>query len=407
MEIAKEGNTSRDHQTEPRDTYKIAYTFHFLFGAGNLLPWNALITAVDYFNQLYPSSNHIERVFSVCYMTSSLLVLSILMNWTHNNNKKKPGSFRLRMNLGFSMLILTMILIPLLDWTSHCSRPNIAAYYVTIASVVVCGLADGLIGGSLIGSAGNLPKQYMQAIFAGTASSGILVSMLRIITKASLPQTPKGLQTSAHLYFIITTVILLICIVCCNLLYKLPVMQEHYKLLSDNDSLLSNSRPKFWEVARKIRWPAFGVMFIYAVTLSIFPGFISDNNLKSTSVKKDWYPVLLITVYNFSDLVGKCLPAVYVPKGVGKATWGCIMRVLFYPMFTVCLHGPKWMKTEVPIAILTMALGVSNGYLTSVIMMIVPKSVPTSEAEVGAVVMAVSLGIGLVAGSVLGWFWVI
>jgi equilibrative nucleoside transporter 1/2/3 len=43
---------------------------------------------------------------------------------------------------------------------------------MTVAAVVICGLADGIVGGSLIGSAGKLPKQYMQAVFAGTASSG-------------------------------------------------------------------------------------------------------------------------------------------------------------------------------------------------------------------------------------------
>nr|GEW43114.1 equilibrative nucleotide transporter 8 [Tanacetum cinerariifolium] len=80
-----------------------------------------------------------------------------------------------------------------------------SGFYYTVASVVICGLADGLIGGSLIGSAGKLPKEYMQAIFAGTASSGILVSLLRIITKASLPHNPQGLRTSAHFYFIVST----------------------------------------------------------------------------------------------------------------------------------------------------------------------------------------------------------
>ncbi|KAM3714113.1 hypothetical protein ACB098_01G310200 [Castanea mollissima] len=82
----------------------------------------------------------------------------------------------------------------------------------------------------------------MQAVFAGTASSGVLVSILRIMTKASFPQTPKGLRTSAHFYFIVGTIILICCILSCNLLYKLPVMQQHYKLLQV-DHLCS--RPKF------------------------------------------------------------------------------------------------------------------------------------------------------------------
>ncbi|KAF7147022.1 hypothetical protein RHSIM_Rhsim03G0248700 [Rhododendron simsii] len=391
-----------NHQTEPRDTFKIGYAIHFLLGAGNLLPWNALITAADYFGHLYPSK-HVERVFSVAYMSSSLLVLALIMGL--GGNCKMIMSFRMRMNLGFSLFVLSLMVILLLDWAwdgnGSEGRPN-AAYGVTVGSVVVCGLADGLVGGSLVGSAGKLPKQFMQAVFAGTASSGVLVSILRIITKASLPQTPQGLRTSATLYFVLSTFILLCCIFCSNLLYKLPVMQQHNKHLGTGNL---NPRPNFWDVARKIRWPAFGIFTVYTVTLSIFPGFMAEN-IKST-ICKDWYPVILITIYNVFDLVGKCLTAAYVLENVGKATWGCMARLLFYPLFTVCLHGPSWMKNEVIVAFLTIALGLTNGYLTSVLMILTPKSVLDQEAEVSAVVMAVFLGMGLVAGSVLGWFWII
>ncbi|KAI8565620.1 hypothetical protein RHMOL_Rhmol03G0273900 [Rhododendron molle] len=345
------GKVPGNHQTEPRDTFKIAYAIHFLLGAGNLLPWNALITAADYFGHLYPSK-HVERVFSVAYMSSSLLVLALIMGL--GGNRKMLMSFRTRMNLGFSLFVLSLMVILLLDWAwdgnGSEGRPN-GAYAVTVGSVVVCGLADGLVGGSLVGSAGKLPKQFMQAVFAGTASS---------------------------------------------------VMQQHNKLLGTGNL---NPRPNFWEVARKIQWPAFGIFAVYTVTLSIFPGFMAEN-IKST-ICKDWYPVILITIYNVFDLVGKCLTAAYVLESVGKATWACMARLLFYPLFTVCLHGPSWMKNEVIVAFLTIALGLTNGYLTSVLMILTPKSVLDPEAEVSAVVMAVFLGMGLVAGSVLGWFWII
>ncbi|GLU09683.1 hypothetical protein SLE2022_265300 [Rubroshorea leprosula] len=386
-------------QGDPRDTYKIAYIIYFLLGAGNLLPWNAFITAVDYFSYLYPTK-HVEKVFSVAYMSSSVLVLVVMMSLGCRNL-----TYRCRMNMGFSMFILSLMVAPVIDWAWHRDESKgseNAPYSVTVAAVLICGLADGLIGGSLIGSAGKLPKQYMQAIFAGTASSGLLVSILRIITKASVPQTPRGLRTSSHFYFIVSTTILLCCTLCSNLLYKLPVMQQHNRLLSV-DPLCC--RPKFWTVARRICWPAFGVLMIYLVTLSIFPGFIAES--LQSKLLHDWYPVLLITTYNLADFVGKSGTAVYVLNSIKKATWACIARLLFYPLFSACLHGPKWLKSEVPVAVLTFMLGLSNGYLTSVIMILAPKSVPEPEAELAAVVLAVFLGMGLVCGSILGWFWLI
>ncbi|KAJ6673214.1 EQUILIBRATIVE NUCLEOSIDE TRANSPORTER [Salix viminalis] len=396
-----EGEKGAADHPEKRDTYRIAYIIHFLLGAGNLLPWNAFITAIDYFGYLYPT-RHIEKVFSVAYMSSSVLVLLIVVSW---GGWSKQLSYRLRMTMGFCMFIVSLMVAPLIDWSSSGSGPkglSNGAYGVTVASVVVCGLADGLIGGSLIGAAGKLPKQYMQAVFAGTASSGVLISILRIITKASLPQNPQGLRTSAHFYFIVSAVILLCCTLSCNLLQKLPVMEQHYKLAPD-DSVFP--KQKFWAVAREIRWPAFGVLMIYIVTLSIFPGFIAED-LSSRSLK-DWYPVLLITIYNVADLTGKSLTAIYVLKSIKRATWCCLLRLVFYPLFAACLHGPKWLKTEVPVAILTFMLGVTNGYLTSVLMILTPKSVSVSEAELSAIAMVVFLGIGLVGGSVIGWFWII
>ncbi|KAJ4950534.1 hypothetical protein NE237_027366 [Protea cynaroides] len=406
-------------QTEARDAYNMGYMIHFVLGAGNLLPWNALITAVDYFGYLYPDE-HVNKVFSVAYMGSSLPVLVLLLSW---GSWSKKLSFRLRMNLGLSMFVFSLMMAPLIDWTNHSSKPQRrpqGAYTVTVAAVAVCGLADGLIGGSLIGSAGKLPRRYMQAVFAGSASSGVIVSIMRIVTKACLPQTPHGLRISAHLYFVVTIFIVLGCIVCCNILDRLPVMQNYQckRTMGPRNSDFPDNppssmrrlsevnepeQPKFRDVTRKIRWPAFGILMIYTVTLSIFPGYTTEN--VNSKFLRDWCHIFLITQYNVSDLVGKT--AVYVPKAIGKTTWACISRLLFYPLFTACLHGPKQLRTEVPVVLLTGMLGLSNGYLTSVLMILAPKSVLVSEAETAGVVMALFLAIGLAVGSILGWCWII
>lgn len=179
-------------------------------------------------------------------------------------------------------------------------------------------------------------------------------------------------------------------------------MKQHYKLLQHEHPA---STTKIWDVARTIQWPALGIFIIYTVTLSIFPGFLAEN-IESKALK-DWYPIMLITTYNVADFFGKSFTAIYMSKNIGKATWGCVARLLFYPLFTACLHGPKWFRNEELVVLLTFMLGFSNGYLTSVIMILAPKSVPASEAEMAAIVMALFLGIGLVSGSFLGWFWII
>ncbi|CAK9164877.1 unnamed protein product [Ilex paraguariensis] len=150
-----------------QETYIIAYTIHFLLGAGSLIPWNAFITAVDYFEFLYPNKH-----------------------------------------IGKSLFIVALTAAPVTDWASHKNEPQETphiAYVVLVLALVVCGLANGLTKGSLTGGTGELSGWYMQA---GNASSGILVCILRIVTKASLPYSPKGLQMITQIYFIISTFII-------------------------------------------------------------------------------------------------------------------------------------------------------------------------------------------------------
>ncbi|GIL53109.1 hypothetical protein Vafri_8793 [Volvox africanus] len=56
-----------------------------------------------------------------------------------------------------------------------------------------------------------------------------------------------------------------------------------------------------------LSWPLCGSLFVtYTVTLSIFPGFLSED-VQSVQLG-DWYPILLITAFNLADLLGKSLP---------------------------------------------------------------------------------------------------
>nr|GEZ84806.1 equilibrative nucleotide transporter 8 [Tanacetum cinerariifolium] len=60
----------------------------------------------------------------------------------------------------------------------------------------------------------------------------------------------------------------------------------------------------------------------------------------------------------------------YMVKSVNKATCSCVARQLFYPLFTACLRWPKWLRSEEFVVLLTFMLGFTNGYLTSVIMIL-------------------------------------
>ncbi|GKC68433.1 equilibrative nucleotide transporter 8-like protein [Tanacetum coccineum] len=178
----KQPVTSYEHDhdnvdEEPHDKYNIAYMIHFLLGAGYLVPWNAFITAVDYFQYLYPTK-HINKVFSVGYMSAAVMVLFTLMCWSRSSRVKLP-SVRTRMNIGQGLFILALMVAPVTDWIMQGRESRTGddvAFVVLVSMVMISGLADGLCGGSLVGATGELPGRYMQAVFAGNATAGMVLN---------------------------------------------------------------------------------------------------------------------------------------------------------------------------------------------------------------------------------------
>lgn len=428
----KEENQPLTAAAVPKDDYNVAYIIFFLLGAGFLLPWNSFISAVDYFDVLYPHS-HIDRVFSLAYMIPCFLFLLALTFY----GQQYPS--RLRINLGLFIFLAVFVLVPVMDevWITG-NKGTKGTHVLTVGAASVLGLCDALVQGSLVGAAGELPERYMQALVAGTAASGVLASVLRVITKASMSQTVSGLRLSADVYFIVTAIFLLVCLVSYNMVYKLPIML-HYNsmkigamestlstgepndvselglktdateisLITTVDSELTNfAKPvSYWHVWGQVQWLAISVASIYVVTMAIFPGYITED-VHSTFLG-DWYPVLLICIYNVADLTGKILTSVYMVENQNFMVRACFGRLMFFPLFYAVLHGPAFFRTEAPVFLLTFLLGLSNGYLTSLLMIVAPKNVSILESETAGIIMTLFLVTGLTAGSLLGWVWII
>ncbi|XP_077250119.1 equilibrative nucleotide transporter 1-like [Tasmannia lanceolata] len=392
----------------PKDSYHLAYIVYFTLGTGYLLPWNAFITAVDYFTYLYPDVS-VDRIFAVTYMVVGLIFLLFVIGWAHKSTAK------VRINVGLVLFIVSLMIVPVMDLVYVKGKRGLYfGYYVTAGAVALSGVADAFVQSGVVGTAGELPKRYMQATVSGTAASGVLVSAMRIITKAMYPQNAQGLRNSANLYFSVSIVFMAICLVCYNVADRLPVIQYYndLKIQAMNEEAgekgsFSRSawRSTLWDIVGRVRWFGFGIFLIYVVTLSIFPGYITED--VHSQLLKDWYPLLLITAYNVFDLVGKSLPAIYLPENANVAVGACIGRLLFYPLFMGCLHGPTFFRTEIPVTVLTCLLGLTNGYFTSVLMILAPKVVPLQHAEIAGIVIVLFLVVGLATGSVIAWFWVI
>ncbi|KAK9033957.1 hypothetical protein V6N11_050136 [Hibiscus sabdariffa] len=396
------------HQSpKPEDKFNLAYIIYFTLGVGFLLPWNSFITAVDYFSYLYPEAS-VDRVFAVSYMVVGLFCLLIIVFYAHKSEAY------MRINIGLALFVISLLIVPVMDAFYIKGRVGCMMVSTLRSGSRFSGYSGCACSSGLIGAAGELPERYMQAIVAGSGGSGVLVSVLRILTKAVFPQDADGLRKSAYLYFFTSIVFMVICIVLYNVVHRLPVM-KYYKELKIEAIKEENVekgpitgpvwRATLWNIVGTVKWYGFGVVLLYVVTLAIFPGYITED--VQSSILKDWYPVLLITAYNLFDMIGKSLTAVYLLENAKVAISACVVRLLFFPIFIGCLHGPEFFRTEIPISLLTCLLGLTNGYLTSVLMIMAPKSVQIQHAETSGIVMVLFLVVGLASGSVIAWFWVI
>ncbi|CAI0462547.1 unnamed protein product [Linum tenue] len=341
-------------------------------------------------------------------MLVGLICLAVIVFYAHKSDAY------IRINAGLILFVVVLLVPPVLDTTYIKGRVGLYdGFYVTVGALALTGLADALAQGGLIGAAGELPERYTQAVIAGTAGSGVLVSFLRVFTKAVYSQDPTGIRNSANLYFIVGIAVMGICIVFYNVAHRLPIMQYYADLKvqavnmeRDKGSMTGAQwRSSLLGTVGSIKWHGVGIVLIYAVTLAIFPGYITED-VKSEAMK-DWYPILLITCFNVFDLVGKSMTALYMLQNWKVAVGACFARLLFFPLFLGCLHGPEFFRTEVPVSVLTCLLGLTNGYLTSVLMILAPKSVPFHQSETAGIVSVLFLTLGLAIGSIIAWFWVV
>ncbi|KAK1403328.1 Equilibrative nucleotide transporter 1 [Heracleum sosnowskyi] len=207
---------------------------------------------------------------------------------------------------------------------------------------------------------------------------------------------------------------MIICIVLYNIVHKLPVIKYYndIKLQALDEEKEKNRAStsvlwgsKLWENVGTVKWYGYGILVIYVMTLCIFPGYITED--VHSYILNDWYPILLITGFNVFDVVGKSLTAIYVLENAKVAIGASFARLFLLPLFYGCLHGPQFFGTEIPVTALTCLLGLTNGYLTSVLMILGTKTVQVQHAETAGIVLVIFLVTGLSIGSVVSWFWVI
>ncbi|XP_065829682.1 equilibrative nucleoside transporter 3-like isoform X2 [Oscarella lobularis] len=403
----------------PRDRFNLVYWIMYVQGIGTLLPWNMFITAHTYFD--YKLKNEtgtnasgqfqysFENYFSVGFMIPNLSFLALNVFLKHHFSLRQR--FTTSILIVLSGFVVTVALVPLdsFSWQN-------GFFGVTMVIVLFTAVGGAVYQSGVFGLAGMFQDhKYTSAVMAGQGLAGIFASLASIFSILG----GSGPEESGIAYFSCGIFVLLAAIATFFLLHYIKFSQfflhrqkgKSVVQRADDEEEEDRKviRPNFWFIFKRIWKPALNVFIIFFVTLSIFPAITS--NIKSVAAHPDaspwtdayFTPVTCFLLFNACDFTGRTIAA-WIPFISSKWLWlPSFLRLAFLPLYVFCnvqpRDSPVVFNSDVFPIVFMLLMAISNGYLSTLAMMYGPSFVSDHEKETAGTMMALFLGLGLVAGS--------
>ena len=402
----------------------LLYVSFTVMGLATLIPWNIICASIDYWVYLLPDHSMIV-LYSIAYQSSSLIGYVGIMRFGENVSlqKKIVGSFLVYMGcLGV--------------------MPFVNIWWI---SMMICGgmaVANAFASSSIFGMGAMVAPEYVTAVMNGQGICGILVALLRILSKATFPFDESGTKRATILYFGISLALVSLAIV----LYLFVVLpspliayylerqanSRNYDaldekitpnsitahLIDENESQIQQEKSiatpwdDYIDVASKT-WPmAVSVFLVFFVSLSIFPSISSllestDKilNLQNSKTNPDgtgWFPVITNALFCLGDFIGRsaCTFPSLVFFGWRGVSISVLVRFIFFPLFVLLMpaYHASLFNGDFWIYIIMMLFSITNGYFATLAMMLGPDAVPVAQKEKAGVFLLVCLTLGLTTG---------
>lgn len=423
----------------PEDRFNGAYIIFFCLGIGSLLPWNFFVTAKEYWafklrNCSHLASgrdsedtdilNYFESYLAVASTVPSLLCL--VANFLLVN--RIPVNVRVLASLSVSLAIFVVMIVLVKVDTSSWTR---GFFGVTIACMAIVSGSSTIFNSSVYGLTGSFPMRNAQALISGGAMGGTVSAVASLVDLAA----SSDVRDSALAFFLTAAVFLGLCVWLYLLLprleyvryYMRPVAPVHVVSGEDNpsqdapgDSSVGPGSgvvhmvhtPPLGPILKKTAGLGFCTVFLYFVTALIFPAISTNIQSMHKGTGSPWtskffVPLTVFLLFNFADLCGRQVTAwIQVPGPRSKVLPGlALLRVCLVPLFLLCNYQPRshltvvLFQSDIYPVLFTCLLGLSNGYLSTLVLIYGPKIVPRELAEATGVVMSFYMCVGLMLGS--------
>ncbi|GJT06833.1 equilibrative nucleotide transporter 3-like protein [Tanacetum coccineum] len=349
---------------------------------------------------------HPSRVLTLVYPPFAFITLALLTYYEAKVNTRK------RLLFGYILFFINTLGVLLLDLGTS-SKGGIGPFIGVCVISAAFGLSDAHVQGGMVGDLSFMQPEFVQSFLAGLAASGAITSGLRMITKGVFDSSQNGLRKGAILLFAICTIFELLCVLLYAFVFpKLPIVKyyrakaasEGSKTVSADlaaagihshsaESVIPERLTNRQLLAENIDY-ALDMFLIYLLTLSIFPGFLSEDTGKHSLAS--WYAIFLIAMYNVWDLIGRNIPLIECVKLESRKGLKIVVLARFFLIPTFYFFAKYadqgWM------IFLTSFLGLTNGYLTVCVLTSAPKGYKGPEQNALGNILVLFLVGGIFAG---------
>ena len=205
MEISKNDEDKKLN----KDKFFVKISF-LIFGIGDLLPWNAILSQLDFFSLYLKKSFRPSLYFPFLNFFLNILFQFYLLY------KPKIATYKIQLLICFIVVAISLIILPISVYLL--SDFEILNIIITAIMILIQGLLNAICQSALFGLVSFFPLEMIISLSAGQAYAGILTNIIALIIKFFFDKVSH--QIEALIYFSISTIFIIICFIFIILVYK-------------------------------------------------------------------------------------------------------------------------------------------------------------------------------------------
>lgn len=171
-------------------------------GIASLISWNSVLTAIDYFETIYPDYQP-SFWFPIPYFASTNIISFLLVHLS------QKISFETRMYGSMILMTVMNILLPVISLVDK--NQSFAIYFLLLIFNFLIGTGNAVCQASGMAFATIFPKDpYVSYFLTGTGVAGLLIGLIRMFTLAVIGSQSNGLVIGTMIYFAFSSLFIII-----------------------------------------------------------------------------------------------------------------------------------------------------------------------------------------------------